>query len=140
MRLFTVQQAEELIPHIRAEMEKLQPAYKILREGWERICNEHSLDVADPLVGELCLDEPELRVALEQVNQSLKQIHEYGAECKGIEQGLFDFPCLFEDRLAYLCWRQDEDQINHWHELDAGYAGRKELMDAESKDSSHYIN
>jgi hypothetical protein len=27
-----------------------------------------------------------------------------------------------------LCWLLGEDEVAHWHELDAGFAGRKSLL------------
>ena len=32
-----------------------------------------------------------------------------------------------DDRLVWLCWRYGEQSIDHYHELDAGFAGRKPL-------------
>jgi hypothetical protein len=38
-----------------------------------------------------------------------------------------DFYGLQEGRLVFLCWRLGEDRVTHWHELDAGFAGRQEI-------------
>ena len=46
-------------------------------------------------------------------------------EMKDLSQGLVDFPAEMEGRRVYLCWMLGEDSVNHWHELDAGYAGRQ---------------
>jgi hypothetical protein len=50
-----------------------------------------------------------------------------GAEIKGIDEGLVDFPAEREDRIVYLCWRLGEDTIAYWHELNAGFSGRQPL-------------
>lgn len=50
-----------------------------------------------------------------------------GAELKDVEQGLVDFRGKVGARDAYLCWRDGEDAITHWHELDTGFPGRKPL-------------
>jgi hypothetical protein len=31
---------------------------------------------------------------------------------------------------VFLCWEQDEDDIEFWHDLDTGYAGRERLPEA----------
>lgn len=46
----------------------------------------------------------------------------------GLEHGLIDFPTTFEGRWVLLCWQKGEDQVNYWHELDGGYAGRQEIL------------
>ena len=34
---------------------------------------------------------------------------------------------MHEGRLVFLCWRLGEDAVTHWHELDAGVAGRQPI-------------
>jgi hypothetical protein len=34
---------------------------------------------------------------------------------------------LLEDREVFLCWELGEDEVGFWHELDAGYGGRRPL-------------
>jgi len=55
------------------------------------------------------------------------QIQATGAQLKDINNGLVDFLTLREDREVFLCWRYDEEQIQYWHEIDAGYSGRQPL-------------
>lgn len=62
-----------------------------------------------------------------QINQKADAISEKGILVKGIEPGLVDFPSLREGREVYLCWREGEAQIDFWHEVDAGFAGRQPL-------------
>ncbi len=44
---------------------------------------------------------------------------------KDIDLGLIDFPSIREGREVYLCWRIGEDRVGFWHDLDAGFNGRK---------------
>jgi hypothetical protein len=46
---------------------------------------------------------------------------------RDVARGLVDFPALREAEEIYLCWLVDEPDIEHWHELDAGFAGRRRL-------------
>jgi hypothetical protein len=57
----------------------------------------------------------------------LLEFHERQIQVKDIERGLVDFPCLMGGREVFLCWEQAEEDIEFWHELDAGYAGREPL-------------
>jgi hypothetical protein len=61
------------------------------------------------------------------LDELLRQLRDLGAEVKGIDQGLVDFPSLRDGRLVYLCWQVGEDRVMYWHELDAGFAGRQPL-------------
>jgi len=47
---------------------------------------------------------------------------------RDLDRGLVDFPAIVEGEEAYLCWVEtEEDGIAYWHDLDAGYAGRRPL-------------
>ena len=47
---------------------------------------------------------------------------------RDLDRGLVDFPAMREGEEVYLCWvESEEDEIAHWHDLDAGFAGRRPL-------------
>jgi hypothetical protein len=48
---------------------------------------------------------------------------------RDVARGLIDFPALQDGDEVYLCWLVDEPEIGWWHELDAGFAGRRRLAD-----------
>lgn len=55
----------------------------------------------------------------------LEKLEEIGVQVKDLEVGLVDFPTLFRGEEVLLCWRMDEDDIEHWHGVHEGFAGRK---------------
>jgi hypothetical protein len=47
---------------------------------------------------------------------------------RDLDRGLVDFPAIRDEAEVYLCWvESEEDAITHWHDLDAGFAGRRPL-------------
>jgi hypothetical protein len=46
---------------------------------------------------------------------------------RDLARGLVDFPAIREGVEVYLCWLVDEDEIAYWHDLDAGFAGRRPM-------------
>jgi hypothetical protein len=48
-------------------------------------------------------------------------------QVKDVERGLVDFPAIIGGKEVFLCWEQDEEDIEFWHDLEAGYAGRERL-------------
>ena len=46
---------------------------------------------------------------------------------RDLDRGLIDFPSIRAGEEVYLCWLDGEDDIEFWHDLDAGFAGRQEL-------------
>jgi hypothetical protein len=46
---------------------------------------------------------------------------------RDLDRGLVDFPAVRDGREVYLCWVEGEPDIEFWHDLDAGFAGRQPL-------------
>ena len=65
-----------------------------------------------------------------EIEALLREIAELGAEVKDPEQGLIDFRTQRRGREVYLCWKLGEgDRISFWHDIEAGFAGRKIIED-----------
>ncbi len=64
---------------------------------------------------------------LAEIQDVLLQFHRREIQIKDLHRGLIDFPSLLGGREVFLCWEQGEEDIEFWHELDAGYAGREPL-------------
>ena len=56
-----------------------------------------------------------------------EEIDAAGAQIKSLEEGLLDFPSRRDGELVLLCWKLGEGEIEYWHGLDEGFAGRKPL-------------
>jgi hypothetical protein len=69
----------------------------------------------------------ELARTLEHLQSFVAELTEIGCEIKDYKSGLIDFVGKHQDREVYLCWRLGEDKIHFWHELSAGFAGRKPI-------------
>lgn len=73
----------------------------------------------------------------ELVNQSIKLLSEIKGllqhfsdreiMIKDLARGLIDFPALIGDREVFLCWEKDEENVEFWHDIDSGFAGREPL-------------
>ncbi len=61
------------------------------------------------------------------LKSSMEKLEEIGCQVKDLEIGLVDFPTLFRGEEVLLCWRMDEDDIEHWHGIHEGFAGRKAI-------------
>jgi hypothetical protein len=63
-----------------------------------------------------------------QLMDTIDDLHKEGIIIKGIEEGLVDFPALRDNgEEVFLCWKDGEEDIEHWHSIDAGFRGRRPL-------------
>jgi hypothetical protein len=69
----------------------------------------------------------ELERAASELARCVEQIQAAGVLVKDLDQGLLDFPSLRGDEEILLCWHVGEGDIQYWHGLEEGFAGRKPL-------------
>jgi len=129
-RIFTLEEAEATLPLVRRIAGDLSAEF----EAWRIAVGEYEIlaGAATSEAGETA----ELREAQERVTEHARRVTGFLAELdalgcvfKGFEEGLVDFYTLRDDRLVFLCWRLGEPRISHWHEVDAGVAGRRPVDD-----------
>jgi hypothetical protein len=64
---------------------------------------------------------------LADMQEVLMEFQQRQIQLKDVERGLIDFPAIIGGQEVFLCWEKDEDDIEFWHDLDSGYAGREHL-------------
>ncbi len=65
--------------------------------------------------------------ALVELSRAMAELEAVDIVVRDVERGLVDFPALREGQEVYLCWLISEPEIEFWHGLDAGFAGRRRL-------------
>ncbi len=72
-------------------------------------------------------DDLRIKKLASDVNGFLAELEEIGCFYKDtkFQIGLVDFPAMMDGEEVYLCWRSDEEDVLYYHEMDAGYLGRK---------------
>jgi hypothetical protein len=131
-RLFTVDEANELLPNVRVLVEQILENIRRLKSASETVIRKEGLDPETPNLMNRLRDDSEIAKLIGQVKGWVDEINSYGCICKGVEQGLIDFPCMLGAEVVFLCWQIGESSINHWHRIEDGFAGRKPLLDSET--------
>ena len=75
----------------------------------------------------------DLDASIDRLEQLVDELSGVGVELKDYETGLVDFVGRHDGRDVYLCWKLGEERITHWHELNAGFAGRKPVSTLREK-------
>lgn len=122
-RYFTLAEAQATLPQVKKLMEQVQSARReILRLRPEALpaIEQAALNGGNKLLGELA-------VHAMRLEEGVRGIMALGAVVKDIDAGLVDFIGLRNGREIFLCWQYGEEAIGYWHELNAGFAGRRPL-------------
>ncbi len=139
-RLFTVDEANDLLPKLRPLIEQVLENIRRLKGASESVIRREGLDPDAPNLMNRLRDDGEIARLIGQVKGWVDEINSYGCICKGVEQGLVDFPCLLGTEVVFLCWQIGEPAVGYWHRIEDGFAGRKPLLDDESADPDDKIS
>ena len=124
MKTFTLKEANALLPSVRLKLERIQRLYGRLGSFRE---SAKAAAIASEFGGGM-EGGPDYVKALYEVGKLTTELHELGVQLKDYSRGLIDFPSVRDDRVVLLCWQLGEgDEIEWWHELETGFAGRRPL-------------
>jgi len=131
--LFTEKEANALLPRLEVTFLRLDPKLARLRELRELIEDSEAYygeGLAAAPAGDRDVYSRNLqeRADLDRsIQGDIEEVLSLGCEVKDLHRGLVDFPARIENEIAYLCWQRGEGQIDWWHTLSGGFAGRKAL-------------
>ena len=129
-KTFSVEQANACLPLVRlivGDMVNLARDMIERRQRLDQLTAGRNSARGDLYSDELAQMEEELEKDTERLLGYAGELLELGVEPKAAAEGLVDFPHMIDGRLVYLCWKYNEPEVLYWHELDAGFAGRRPL-------------
>jgi hypothetical protein len=119
---YTREEAQALLPQLRQWLTRLNQLQRELDRSDQRIASlmRPGNDLGGNLVNQSLRTLVEREVLRGEFQQREIQV-------KDLERGLLDFPAILGGKEVFLCWEQDEDTVEYWHDLDTGYGGRERL-------------
>ena len=125
MKLFTIQEANALLPNVRTIVGKIQQAHRKVAQYRDEV--KEAAEAAERGGGGISSGVAYAQ-ALTALTSTIGELEALGVQLKDFERGLVDFPSLRDGRVVLLCWQMGEgDELEWWHDLEAGFAGRQPL-------------
>ncbi|HEV8550445.1 MAG TPA: DUF2203 domain-containing protein [Polyangiaceae bacterium] len=131
-RVFSIAEVNALIPSLSGLVERQLREQSEIEQGLAELTRltgkpPRSLakspdDGSD--VGRLKSD---LRGRVHRYEAGWAEVQNLGGVVKDPRIGLVDFYGRIEGRTVWLCWRYGEESIGYYHDLDAGFSGRRAL-------------
>jgi hypothetical protein len=119
---YTRDEARALLPQIRKWLERLNQLRHTLERHEKRLgaLTKEGHDTGGQTVNDLVR-------TLADVQEILSKFQHRQIFIKDLERGLVDFPAIIGGKEVFLCWEQDEEDVEFWHDLESGYGGRERL-------------
>jgi len=119
---YTREEAQALLPQLRQWLKRLNELRHDLDRSDKRLASlmHPGNDLGGDLVNKWIR-------TLAEMQELLGEFQRRDIQIKDLERGLLDFPAIIGGKEVFLCWEQDEDAVEFWHDLDTGYSGRERL-------------
>lgn len=129
-KYFTAAEANAALPLVRAIVKDITELAVSLRDRHERLTRlgGDRGALGEAYQEELLTLQQDFDRAQDQMKDYVQELRGLGVELKDFDTGLVDFPAWMNGHEVYLCWRLGEPEVAHWHEVDAGFAGRQKLQ------------
>jgi hypothetical protein len=125
MKLFTIEEANTLIPTVREMLTRLRAAHATvlsLRDEAKIASSRAEFGGGGMINGVQYVG------ALEVLATESHELDSMGVQIKDYDRGLIDFPAMRDGKIVLLCWQLGEnEEVEWWHDLEAGFAGRQPL-------------
>jgi hypothetical protein len=130
-KLFTLQEANAMLPAIDQELRKIQAWKRDFEEKYMELRRKKSeeTEVLDGEKDPFFFMEAELEFLQIEARGLIQGFQLKGVELKDIDSGLVDFPGRIDGQEVLLCWKQGEDGIHYYHGRHEGFAGRKPISE-----------
>jgi len=125
MEIFSVEEANSLLPSVRPLVKKIQRAHAgiIAQQSAANQASENAEHGGGGIANGIAY-----AANLMKMTALVGELEALGVQLKDFRRGLIDFPSLRDGRVVLLCWQLGEgDRLEWWHDVDAGFAGRTPL-------------
>jgi len=131
-KLFTLQEANTLLPILESLLKQAMEGKQTMEEIDRELQNlGHKIFLAGGTlvdIGAVAKRKAEREKAIQRIKDSVQEIHSTGVQVKDLDIGLLDFPHMVNGETVLLCWKLGEElNVQHWHGLEEGFAGRKPI-------------
>lgn len=125
MKIFSVEEANALLPSVRGIVESIQREHARLVSF--QAAARYAAEGAEQGGGGMPAGTTYVAILMTLTNLTA-ELDSLGVQLKDYARGLIDFPSLRDGRVVLLCWQLGEgDELEWWHDVDAGFAGRQPL-------------
>lgn len=124
-KYFTLEEANRTLPLVKRVVADLVQEYA----RWKDRVREYELLSArgNAETDQETAVRTEVETLAERIDGYMDELEAVGCVLKAADVGLIDFYGKLDGKDIFWCWRLGEQHVAHWHELDAGYAGRRPL-------------
>ena len=139
-KVISIQEANRMLPLLRQIVTDIMVNWEqIIQKRTELECLEKELRPSTGAAPTKNMEADRSEAALElknglnhlidKINCYIREVEELGCFVEEFKRGIINFPSLFHGRKVFLCWKPDEVEVMHWHELDETFKDRVRIRD-----------
>ena len=68
---------------------------------------------------------------IDDLRREIHELQSLGIQIKDLDRGLVDWTALRDGEHVYLCWQSGEANVDWWHSIAEGFAGRRPIVNEE---------
>jgi len=133
IKMLTLEEANALLPQVRLSLKALRDLRGIILrteaqiEIEEMTCSDEKGQLTPAGQAAVTKLMETFRHQTHQFEEKLGEMFQLGAHLKDLDAGLVDFYTQRDREIVFLCWKEGEAEIRHWHPLQGGFQSRQPI-------------
>lgn len=134
IKMLTREEANSLLPHVRLLLKSLRELRSaVLRiqaqiEIEEMTGSDAQGGLSPAAQAAITKQMEAFHYQTRRFEDRLEELVQMGAHLKDLDAGLVDFYSQRGQEIVFLCWKEGEAEVQHWHSLQGGFQNRKPLI------------
>jgi hypothetical protein len=132
---FTPEEANRMLPLVRSIVRDVRQNYRTYSETRNALARQRRRQMFEPQPGDdeaIASLERELSDLSRELKGLIRELTELDVLIKDPVDGIVDFRASIDGNEVFLCWKDGEPSVAHWHGMDEGFSGRKAISPVRS--------
>lgn len=133
-RYFTLEEAQGILPQVSSKVDnaiRINEGLQILLAAEKAFEADINIEFDDPALMHFRSNtklNKNIHKLYYEFYKELEEIEKLGCIVKSIDPALVDFLVSRDGKDVFLCWKEGEEKLEFWHDIESGYEDRKPIF------------
>lgn len=132
-RYFTLEEAQGILPQVSSKVDnvvRINEGLQILLAAEKAFEEDIHIEFDDPAIMHFQSNtklNKNIHKLYYEFYKELEELEKLGCVVKSMDPVLVDFLVSRDGKDVFLCWKEGEEKLEFWHDIDDGFEGRKPI-------------
>lgn len=138
-RYFTLEEAKGILPEVKKRVDTLVRVNEGLQIllATEKAQEDIHIEFDDPVLMHFQSNTKltkNIHKLYYEFYKEIEELEKMGCVIKSMDPVLVDFLAKIDEKDVFICWKEGEEKLEFWHDIEGGYDGRQPIYNVKKTD------